>query len=318
MPREKILFDPKSEGSLVKRVLVSEKPDGFRPAAGKMGQRILTLLSTGPKYPAEMARSLHVYYQNVYYHTAKLERAGLITRVRSEHIHGGEANLFALASDGYAVEFPVKGEPMPTLKSSGRSKALGRFFEEFINEGEFDGWIVVGSPMQHGEAGTQARDGHYAIQLGFALGQFVTLPAKFPVKLDVDLRAEKLTGYNLIIVGGPRNNSLAEDLNSHLAVRFSQGGFWSSIVDQDGKSYASELDCIVEKVRNPWEPNRVCVIMAGLTGAGTKAAIIGVCNFAESLFEGYRSGDFAVLLRGVDRDGDGKVDSVDVLKRLGS
>jgi DNA-binding transcriptional ArsR family regulator len=315
MPREKILYDPKDDTGLAKRVLVSDRPDGFRPASSRLGQKILALLSSGPKYPAEMARSLGAHHQTVYYHIGRLERAGLITRARSEQIRGGEAKLYALASDGYAVEFPVKGEPLPTLKSGGRSKALGRFFKEFLHDGEFDGWVVVGSPLQHGAAGTQARDGHYAVQLGFALGQFVNLPEKFPVKLDTDLRAERLASSNLIVVGGPRNNVVAEELNPRLPFRFSQGGFWSAIVDDEGNSYASELDCLVEKVPNPWDPSRTCVVIAGLTGAGTKAAIIGVCNHADSLFEKYRSGPFAALMRGVDRDGDGKVDSVEVLKR---
>ena len=316
MAREKILFDPKSEARVVKRVLVADRPDGFRPASGKVGQKILALLALGPKYPAEMARALNAHHQTVYYHIGRLEKAGLIARVRSEQIRGGEANLFALASDGYAVEFPVKGEQMPTLQSSSRSKALGRFFNEFIGSGEFDGWVVVGSPLQHGEAGTQARDGHYAVQLGFALGQFVALPSKFPVKLDVDLRSEKLMGSNLVIVGGPRTNLVAEELNQHLPFRFSQAGFWSTIVDEKGKSYGAELDCIVEKVKNPWDPGKTCVIAAGLTGAGTKAAIVGVCNFADVLFQKYRSGDFAALLRGEDKDGDGKVDSVEVVRQL--
>jgi DNA-binding transcriptional ArsR family regulator len=316
MAKEKFLFDPKPAARLVKRVLVSDKPDGFRPASGKIGQKILVLLSSGPKYPAEMARALNTHHQTVYYHVGRLERAGLITRISSEQIRGGEANLFALASDGYAVEFPVKGEQMPTLKSSGRSKAMGRFFREFIGSGEFDGWLVVGSPLQHGEAGTQARDGHYAVQLGFALGQFVTLPSKFPVKLDVDLRAEKLLASNLVLVGGPRTNIIAEELNQYLPFRFSQGGFWSSIVDDAGRSYGSELDCIVEKVKNPWDATKTCVVAAGLTGAGTKAAIIGMCNAAEVVFQKYRSGDFAAILRGEDRDGDGKVDSVEILRQL--
>jgi DNA-binding transcriptional ArsR family regulator len=315
LAKEKILFDPKSGTGLAKRVLVSDTPDGFRPASGELGQKILGLLSSGPKYPAEMARSLRAHHQTVYYHIGRLEKAGLISRVRSEQIRGGEANLFALASDGYAVEFPVKGEPIPTLPSSSRSKALGRFFKEFFNDGEFDGWVVVGSPMQHGKAGTQARDGHYAVQLGFALGQFVTLPSKFPVKLDVDLRSEKLFASNLLVVGGPRTNLVAEELNPHLKVRFSQAGFWSTIADESGNSYGSELDCIVEKVKNPWDPTKTCVLAAGLTGAGTKAAIIGICNFAEVIFQKYRSGEFAALLRGVDKDGDGKVDSVEVLKQ---
>lgn len=314
MAKEKLLYDPKSKERLVKRVLVSESPDGFRAASGRVGQEILSLLASGPKYPAEMARALHVHHQTVYYHIGRLEKAGLISRTRREQIRGGEANLFSLTADGYAVEFPVAGESIPVPMSSGRSKALGHFFAEFLGSGAFDGWIVVGSPTEHGEGGTQARDGHYAVQLGFALGQFVALPSRFPVKLDVDIRAEKLMGSNLVIVGGPRTNIIAEELNPHLKVKFSKGGFWGSILDPEGKSHGSELDCMVEKVTNPWDVTKKCVLAAGLTGAGTKAAIIGICNFADVLFRKYMSGDYAVLLRGTDKDGDGKVDSIEVLK----
>jgi DNA-binding transcriptional ArsR family regulator len=316
MTKEKLLIDPKSQAGLAKRVLVSEKADDFRPAAGRVGQRILGLLASGPKYPAEIARSLNVYHQTVYYHVGRLEKAGLIVRVRSEMIRGGEANLFGLSSDGYAVEFPVKGERIPTMAMASRSRALGRFFREFVGEGELDAWIVVGSPIPHGASGTQARDGHYAVQLGFALGQFVRLPTRFPVKLDVDIKAEKLLGSNLIVVGGPRTNVVAEDLNPRLPIKFQQVGFWGSITDENGRLYSSELDSIVAKVRNPWNPEKSCVIAAGLTGAGTKAAIIGLCNEAETIFQKYKGGDFACVLRGADKDGDGKVDSVEVLRTI--
>jgi DNA-binding transcriptional ArsR family regulator len=314
--REGLLLDPQPKSRVAKRVLVSEKPDVFRPASGKVGQRILTLLAAGPRYPAEIARVLKTHHQTVYYHMGCLEKAGLINRISSRSIRGGEANLFALASDGYAVEFQVPGEPLPTLQASTRSGSLGRFFKEFFRDGELDGWIVVGSPLPHGATGTQARDGHYAVQLGFALGQFVELPGRFPVKLDVDVKAENLKGSNLIVVGGPRTNVISEELNQYLPLRFKQGGFWGSIVDDQGRSYNSELDCIVTKIENPWQAGKTCVLTAGLTGAGTKAAIIGVCNFADLLFQRYNSGRYACLLRGADRDGDGKVDSIELLKRV--
>lgn len=314
--REALLFDPGSKIRTAKRVLVSERPDGFRPASGKVGQSILSLLSSGPHYPAEIARALKTHHQTVYYHVGRLERAGLITRVGTRSIRGGEASLFALASDGYAVEFQVQGEPLPTLQTSTKSRALGAFFKEFIDDGVLDGWIVVGSPVQHGSAGTQARDGHYAVQLGFALGQFVQLPERFPVKLDVDVKAENLRVSNLIIVGGPRNNVVSEELNQYVPVRFREGGFWGSIVDDEGKSYGSELDSIVAKVPNPWAAGKTCVMAAGLTGAGTKAAIIGICNQADQLFKSYHSGSYACVLRGMDMDGDGKVDSVETLRKL--
>lgn len=52
MTKEKILFDPKSEVGVAKRVLVADRPDGFKPASGRVGQKILALLASGPKYPA--------------------------------------------------------------------------------------------------------------------------------------------------------------------------------------------------------------------------------------------------------------------------
>ena len=97
--KEKLLLDPKSEGGLAKRVLVSDRPDGFRPASGKVGQKILALLSSGPKYPAEIARALGTHHQTVYYLVGRLEKAGLVTKVRSESIRGGEANLFAVGNN---------------------------------------------------------------------------------------------------------------------------------------------------------------------------------------------------------------------------
>ena len=315
VPKEKLLVDPKPGSPLAKRVLVSSRPDDFRPAFSNVGQKVLSALAGGPRYPREIARALGTHHQIVYYHVRRLEKAGLITRVKSEIIRGGAANLFALSSDGYAVEFGVKGEQLPAIQSVSRSKAFGRLFAEFIDDGNLNGWIVVGSPVPHGKNNTQARDGHYAIQLGLALGQFVRLPETFPVKLDVDIKAEKLERSNLIIVGGPRTNMIAEEINEYLPVRFRQGGFWGSIVDSESSSYNAELDCVVAKVRNPWDDHRWCVVIAGLTGAGTKAAIIGVTGFAESFLPRYRSGEFACVLRGVDRDGDGKVDGVEILKQ---
>ncbi len=313
MVKEKLLFDPKSARMNAKRVLVSDSPEEFVPATSRVGRRILSALAAGPKYPAEIAREIGADHQAVYYHIGRLEKAGLIVKLRTERIRGGEASVFSLTSDGYAVEFPVKGEPLPTLQSSTRPKALGRFFNEFVQASEFDGCIVVGSPLPHGASATQARDGHYAVQLGFALGQYVTLPTTFPVKLDVDLKAERLQGSNLIVIGGPRTNVISDELNRYLPVRFKEGGFWGSIVDRDGRSYNSEVDSVVVKVKNPWNREKTCILAAGLTGAGTKAAIIGICNFADVLFRRYVSGEFSSVLRGLDKDGDGKVDSVEIL-----
>jgi DNA-binding transcriptional ArsR family regulator len=313
MRRDRVLLDP--EEAKAKRVLTSETASAFYPAAAGMGEKIIEALSKAPSYPSEIARELNVYHQTVYYHIRKLEKAGLVKKVGRKVVRGGSADLYALAADGYAVEFGVKGEPFEGLAAASRSRGLSQFVEEFVEKREFDGWIVVGSPEPHGPNRTQGRDGHYAVQLGFALGQYVRLPRKFPVKLDVDLKNEKLEKSNLIMIGGPRTNLISLELNRHLPVRFSEESFWGSIVDEDGRRYLSEKEGVIVKARNPWNKDKVCILAAGLSGAATKAAIMGMTNFADHVFEGYGGGDLSIVLRGTDLDGDGKVDSVEVLHR---
>jgi DNA-binding transcriptional ArsR family regulator len=316
MRKEKVLVDPHQRDGRAKSVLADTDPADFFPAAAGLGHKILRLLAKGPNYPSSIARELKLYHQAVYYHMKRLEAAGLVKRVSQRTVRGGKAQLYALASDGYAIEFDVKGEeyrPPATLSRSGR---LGRFLREFISEdGQLDGWIVVGSPEAHGPNRTQGRDGHYAIQLGFALGQFVRLPRTFPVKLDVDLKAEKLQASNLLVVGGPRTNVISAELNPHMPVRFSEESFFGAIVDASGRRYMSEFDSVLTKITNPWDHSKVCVVAAGLSGAATKAAVIGLTNMAEQVLAGYseEGGEFAVVLHGLDLDGDGKVDSVEIL-----
>lgn len=315
MRKEKVLIDPKRADRIAKRVLADADPSDFFPAAAGLGHKILSLLADGPNYSSNIARELKLYHQAVYYHMKRLEEAGLVERVSQRTVRGGKAQLYALAADGYAVEFDVKGEEFDRPPGLTRSGRLGRFLKEFITDGQLDGWIVVGSPEAHGPNRTQGRDGHYAIQLGFALGQFVGLPKPFPVKLDVDLKSEKLQTSNLLVVGGPRTNVISAELNPHLPIRFSEEGFFGAILDPSGRKYLSEFDSVLTKVRNPWDPSKVCVVAAGLSGAATKAAVIGLTNMAEQVLAGYgeEGGDFAVVLHGVDMDGDGKVDSVDIL-----
>lgn len=314
MRKQKVLIDPQLKEGTAKRLIVENDPKDLFPAAAGLGHRILRLLAKGPDYPSNIARELKLYHQTVYYHMKRLEKAGLITPASRKEVRGGKAQLYALASDGYAVEFDVKGEELKVPSSLSRPTQLGRFLKEFISSGgELDGWIVVGSPEAHGPNRTQGRDGHYAIQLGFALGQFVSIPKFFPVKLDVDLKAEKLQGSNLIVVGGPRTNEISAELNPHLPVRFSEEGFFGSIVDSAGRKYHSEFGALLAKIRNPWDPSKVCVIAAGLSGAATKGAVIGLTTMAEQVLAGYTEGEFGIILRGLDMDGDGKVDSVEII-----
>src|SRR5450759_2474627 len=139
----KVLVDPQQREGRAKRVLADTDPSAFFPAAAGLGHRILRLLAKGPNYPSMIARELELYHQVVYYHMKRLEEAGLVERVSQRMVRGGKAQFYALASDGYAIEFDVKGEEFGPQASLSRSGRLGRFLKEFISDdGQLDGWIV--------------------------------------------------------------------------------------------------------------------------------------------------------------------------------
>ena len=80
---------------------------------------------------------------------------------------------------------------------------------------------------------------------------------------------------------------ISAELNQHMPIRFSEESFFGAIVDASGRKYLSEFDSVLTKIRNPWDPSKVCVVAAGLSGAATKAAVIGLTNMAEQVLAGY-------------------------------
>ena len=53
------------------------------------------------------------------------------------------------------------------------------------------------------------------------MGQFAKMPDEFAMKLDVDVKVEKEEKNNLILVGGPGTNLLAQEINDYLPIHFS-------------------------------------------------------------------------------------------------
>jgi hypothetical protein len=201
-------------------------------------------------------------------------------------------------------------------------KRLQLFFDPFIKEdGNFDGKIVVGSPDPHGPFKARARDGHYASYLAMFLGQFVRLPMDFVVRLDVDIKAEKEEENNLILVGGPGTNLLTQEVNDSLPIRFSMmpskhGFLFGGLVSEKSKNvYTGDAVGVVARIVNPWNKEKRIIVLAGNKAVGTKACVIALAKFWRQTLKDFRAeNDFATVIQGFDLDGDGKVDSIEVLE----
>jgi len=305
----------------VKEVAVFDDPERLRAVLSELGWRILRLLGEREMYPLEVAKKLKVHEQKVYYHIRKLAKAGVVKIVREEEKKGATAKYYKATFPAFGVELPFGYRRVRKISIPSIDERLERFLSPFIKDGEFDGKIVVGSPDPHGSFKARARDGHYASYLALFLGQFVELPDDFAVKLDVDVKVEKEETNNLILVGGPGTNLITQEVNDFLPIRFnmmpSEHGFLFGglVSEKTGNVYTSDVIGVIARIVNPWDREKRIIVLAGNKAVGTKACVIALAKFwKEALKNFVDEGRFAAVIQGFDLDGDGKVDSIEVLE----
>lgn len=307
--RRKLLVDKENRG---KEIGIFEDPARFRRVANEQSWRVLKLLSEEPLYPAEIAKRLKIHQQRVYYHIRNLKQAGLIKVAKEEEISGATAKYYVPTVPAFGFEISRHSVPVPTRKLM--EEKVGAFFTPHITDGQLDATIVVGSPDPHGPFKTTGRDGHYAIQLGLFLGQYVGLPERFIPKLDVDVKAEKEEANNLILIGGPGTNILTAEINKQLPLRFNEKNYWAGIIGLKN-IYTSDSTGLIAKIPNPYDSEKSIVALAGLRSVGTKATVIALTQFTSKVLRSYGGQDeWARVVQGFDLDGDGKVDSVEILE----
>jgi DNA-binding transcriptional ArsR family regulator len=318
----KLLLHEEDKTQKVKEIAIVEDPQKLKMMLNQLSWKILVMLSENEMYPLEIAKKLGIHEQKVYYHIRKLAKAGAITVSREEEKKGAIAKYYRPVSPAFGIELPQGYKPIKRLSLPSMDAPLQKFFKEFIREDDtFEGKIVVGSPTPHGPFKTSARDGHYASHLTFFLGQFAKLPEEFAIKLDVDVKAEKDEKNNLVLVGGPGTNLLTQELNGHLPIRFNmqpsaQGFLFGGLVSKKTSNvYTADAVGLIAKIVNPWDNTKRVIVLAGNKAVGTKACVLALTNFWKKTLKNYHGEDaFATVIQGFDLDGDGKVDSVEVLE----
>ncbi len=317
--KKKLLLSEERKQLMVKDIAVFEDPERLKSVLNKLSWKILQLLSEKEMYPMEVARKLNVHEQKVYYHIRKLTKAGAIKVVREEEKKGAVAKYYKATFPAMGIELPFGYQKINRFPVTNIDEKMKEFLSPFIKDGTFDGKIVVGSPDPHGPFKAKARDGHYAAYLTLFLGQFVELPEDFPIKLDVDVKAEKEEGNNLILVGGPGTNLITKEFNEYLPIRFnmvpSELGFLLGglVSEKTQKAYTADNMGLIARIPNPWNMEKSVIVLAGNKAVGTKACVLALTKFWKKTLKNFDDERFAVVIQGFDLDGDGKVDSIEVL-----
>ena len=95
-----------------------------------------------------------------------------------------------------------------------------------------------------------------------------------------------------------------------------QGFLLGGLVSQRTKNvYTSDTMGLIARIDNPWDLKKKVIVVAGNKAVGTKACVLALTKFRHETLKNFNSTDsFATVIQGFDLDGDGKVDSIEVLE----
>ena len=268
---------------------------------------IISLIAEGPTFPAEVSRKLELGKQRTYYHFRLLEDAEIIEKVGEKTFSGGTAQLFDLKNDLLALDLGKEGKKtyLPA-----KSRSLDNFLAPMISEGEIKGKIVVGSSEPHGEDQVRAQDGHLSAEIAAKLGNHGRLKEE-TVVLDTELKMTDNYNQNLIVLGGILTNTVAKRFNGEFPVTFSGEDFPYREIETPEKTYDGSRIGFIAKTEHPDDSEKAVYVVAGVRREGTRAAVKAFKDI-ENIVEGYETGDFYTVVEGIDRSGDGTVDSYEL------
>ena len=275
-------------------------------ALSKERLQILKMITKQPMYAAEIARELGMEEQALYYHIKILQKAGLVKFTDYEEKRGGVAKKFIASTESVALVLKDSWKHFAYSK-----KAIPKIFVPFIDNGAFDGTFVVGSPDPHGKY--RARASEFPIlELAMLLGSYATF--SFPLYLlDTQMKEEEKK-QNLIIAGGPKVNMLTAEINNVLPLRFDKETF--EIRSKFSKKRYSGNIGVIELLANTFAPSKKILLIGGLNHQGTRAAILAIIKKMKQIEEGnkYNPKTIAKIVEGFDENGDGIVDTVEILE----
>ncbi len=273
----------------------------------RLAQKIIQSIVEKAKYPKQIAKELKENEQKIYYHIRNLEKAGVVKVVRQETVHGTLAKFYLVSSPALVVKFK---ELVPSQEISPTDEDVARFLSPFIVDGKMDARIIVGSPDPHGPEKARSRDGYYGMDLALFFGTFLNHVPEINVRLDTETTDADLR-ENIIVIGGPIVNSVAGKLNKHLPIHFAPDKNIYSTISKT--SYSSDETGIIVKIKNPFNPEKAVLVVAGKRFSGTRAAITAFLKGFKQIYSGnrLRPGVKAKVVEGLDLDSDGVVDAVE-------
>jgi len=281
-----------------------------------MRWKILSELTTGEKCAKDLSKIFGTSEQVICYHLRELEKSGLTKLERTVKKRGAMAKYYKAEQRAIAV-IPTGGRAKGTVSSPQQSlsESSTKLLEPFISQGHLNGHIVLGSPDTHGIFRSRARCGDRATDLALFIGSLLPLTREPVVRLDTEISQQELM-RNLIIVGGPRVNTVTMMVNDGLPITYELTGHNMMISRISGKSYSGEDEGAVQMIVNPMNQDSRVLVIAGNSYLGTRAAILAFVKYTDQIAGGNSMNQNVVarVVSGLDVNSDGLVDDAQFLE----
>jgi len=278
--------------------------------------RILSELTRAEKCAKDLSIGIGTSEQVICYHLRELEKSGLIKLERTVKKRGALAKYYRAEHKAIAVIPSIsslKGSSYEAQQSL--TESAKKLLDPFISQGRLNGHIVLGSPDAHGIFRSRARCGDRATDLALFIGSLLPITRESIVRLDTEISQEELT-RNLILVGGPRVNTVTMTVNEHLPITYELTGHNLMISRISGKSYPGEDEGAIQMIVNPMNQESRVLVVAGNTYLGTRAAVLGFIKYTDQIGGGnsMNRNIVASVVSGLDVNSDGLVDDVEFLE----
>lgn len=278
--------------------------------------RILSELTIAEACAKDLSKKIGTSEQVICYHLKELERSGLIKLEKTVKKRGALAKYYKAEQKAIAVIPSIASmKGSSDAPQEALTEAAKKLLEPFISQGRLNGHIVLGSPDAHGIFRSRARCGDRATDLALFIGSLLPISRESVVRLDTEISQEELM-RNLILVGGPRVNTVTMTVNEHLSITYELTGHNLMISRISGKSYAGEDEGAIQMIVNPMNPESRILVVAGNTYLGTRAAVLALIKYTHQVASGnsLNRNIVASVVSGLDVNSDGLVDDVEFLE----
>jgi len=285
-------------------------PKKMKMLSNPLALKIVSMLGEEELCAIDIARKLKVHEQNVYYHLHNMEKAGIVHVARREMRYGMTAKMYAPVASVVAAKLYENGHVVENIKTQA-DPAFLNFLEPFIKNGKLNAKIVVGSPYPHGEFEATSRNGNEIISLSLFLGRFLDNFEFLDIKCDVNLDENDIKG-NMIVLGGPRTNIMANRINDELPIYFNRKNSWQIVSKITGNVYDYDYDAVIERIKNPFNKRKEILLLAGKRSAGLASAVIAFTQHLPEIMNGNAKNNELIckVVTGIDKDADSFIDSV--------